>query len=249
MKRSSGSSLTHKSMMVSKFIEFAHRLGSGVRGQFNRWPVINQWWQHESNTPELPHRENRLNIPVLGRIKVSNFLSMLFTASAALLNGIHHWWERTKEEERTEKEDSNRRKDCTTQMIKDWVGMADSRKAVRRLQDGVLVIEGQSCDAWWKIFFPAPESGTTTANVSTADQTEQATESVAVLIDFLLLWKHHHNEGDVNSDRLKEHLGLEFSYFHKILTKIHRDEGLMGQDEVDRNNLNEVVAFLDELSK
>ena len=227
--------------MVSKFREFAHRLGSGVRGQFNRWPVINQWWQHESNTPELPHRENRLNIPVLGRIKVSNFLSMLFTASAVLVSGIGIWWERTREA-------SNRRKDRTTQMIEDWVGMADSRKAVRRLQDGVLVTEDQSRRTWWGPASRAVWGGTTTANVSTTDQTKQATESVEVLINFFLMWKHHHNEGDVNSDRLKKRLGLEFSHFHKILTKI-RDEGLVGQDDVGQHNLNEVIAFLDELPK
>ena len=86
------------------------------------------------------------------------------------------------------------------------------------------------------------------ANNSKADQTTPVPKSVDDVIQFFIRWKNHHDNKTINSVDLRKYLGSRFRTFHDILTKIHDDEA-REWDEADLNNLNEVVDFLDEISK
>ena len=86
------------------------------------------------------------------------------------------------------------------------------------------------------------------ANNWKVDQTTPAPKSVDDVIQFFLWWKFYHDNKTINSDDLKERLGSEFDTFHDILKDISDDEARDWCD-ADSDNLNEVVDFLDGLSK
>ena len=86
------------------------------------------------------------------------------------------------------------------------------------------------------------------ANKSKAGQTTPVPKSVANVIHFFLLRKFHRDDDTIDLADLKKYLGSEFGILHRILTEI-RDEEAKSWDEADSDNPNEVVNFLDEISK
>ena len=85
-------------------------------------------------------------------------------------------------------------------------------------------------------------------NKSNIDQIKGAPVSVAAVIRFFLWWKIYDDDKDINSAHLKEQLGSQFATFHSILTEI-RDEEAKSWHQADSDNLNEVIGFLDKMSK
>ena len=86
------------------------------------------------------------------------------------------------------------------------------------------------------------------ANNSKPDKATRAPQSVANIMHFFLRWKNRHDDDTINSVGLKEYLGSEFGAFRDILIKI-RDHEARDWDEADSDILNEVIDFLDEVSK
>ena len=83
---------------------------------------------------------------------------------------------------------------------------------------------------------------------SKVDQITPATESLLEIINFFLLWKYDDDDKDIDSARLKKLLGSQCITLHTILTEI-RDEEAKSWHQIESDNLNEVVDFLDKLYK
>ena len=86
------------------------------------------------------------------------------------------------------------------------------------------------------------------ANKSNIDQITPAPKSVADVIQFFLWWKFYDDDKIIDSACLKERLGPRFFLFHEILNEI-RDEEAKSWHQADSDNLNEVIGFLDKMSK
>ena len=139
------------------------------------------------------------------------------------------------EQEKMEKESTKARKDNAHQMFVEWSAIDRSREAVLN-----------KCNKSNWYFSPHKLLGM--ANKSKADQTTPAPKSVDDVIQFFLRWKFHHDNKTIDSVDLKKYLGSEFDTIHDILTEI-RDEEAQGWHQADFDNMNEVVDFLDEISK
>ena len=83
---------------------------------------------------------------------------------------------------------------------------------------------------------------------SEADETTRAPKCVDDVIHFFLRWKNRHDDDTIDSARLKKYIKSEFRAFRDTLKEI-RDEEASDWDEDDSNILNEVIDFLDEISK
>ena len=83
---------------------------------------------------------------------------------------------------------------------------------------------------------------------SEADKATRAPTSVDDVIHFFLLWKNHCDDDTIDSARLKEYIGSRFDTFRDTLKEIRDDEASDWHD-ADSDILNEVIDFLDEISK
>ena len=197
--------------------------------------------QQAGGNPHTPHGGKARGLPVYTRLTKSDTSHNFFMAGTFLLCWISIWRKLRldkrieMEQKRTERESTKARKKNNDQMSDEWSAIAPSRMAVlnktykSNLFSDLLELLGM-------------------ANKSKADQTTPAPESVDDVIQFFLWWKFYHDNKTINSDDLKERLGSEFDTFHDILKDISDDEARDWCD-ADSDNLNEVVDFLDGLSK
>ena len=138
-------------------------------------------------------------------------------------------------QQKIERQITKAREDNARQMFDEWSSIAPSRKAVlnKRYNNNQYLYLHKLLGM---------------ANKSEADKATPAPKSVANVIRFFLRWKFHHDNKTIDSVDLKKYLGSQFDTFRDILTEIRGDE-TRDWDEADLDNLNEVVDFLDKLSK
>ena len=144
-------------------------------------------------------------------------------------------YEMKQAEQRLAKAVAKHRFDNTTRMFDEWFDMASSREAVlhkRYNSDGYFNLH--------KLI--------AIGNQSKVDQITPAPESVADVIRFFLLWKSLEKRSTIDSADLKKQLGSQFATFHEILNEI-RDDEAKGWHQIESDNLNEVIDFLDKISK
>ena len=124
----------------------------------------------------------------------------------------------------------------TKRMLNEWFDMSSSRRAVlhkRYNRDG---------------YFNLHKLVATTTNKSTIVNTKPAPKNFLKVIRFFMQWEYYDNNKTIDSARLKKYLGSEFDTFRDILAEI-RDEEATSWHKADKDNLNKVVDFLDEVSK
>ena len=136
---------------------------------------------------------------------------------------------------RIERESTTVRAENTHQMFDKWSSIAPSREAVLKKRNKSNRFSILRKLLRW-------------VNKWKADQTTPAPKSLAVVIEFFLWWKNHHDNKTIDSVDLNECLGAEFFDVRDTLKEIRAGEA-KDWDGGDLNNLNEVVNFLDERSK
>ena len=206
-------------------------------------PMLKDYLEQQAGgNAHTPHGGNARDLRVLTRLTTSDTFQNFFMAAPILLSCITLWRElrsdderKETEQERRERESTKARKDNTNQMFDKWSSIAPSREAVLN-----KTYKGNWFSKLRKLLGMADKSK--------ADETTPAPDSVDDVIQFFIRWKNHHDNKTINSVDLRKYLGSRFRTFHDILTKIHDDEA-REWDEADLNNLNEVVDFLDEISK
>ena len=214
------------------------------------------------NPPPL-HGEKRLLLPVFGAVTMTNAYQSALATGTILLTCYGIWGvpgsgnqglefakmmsereqkmsklEQLKiemEQEQREKESTKARQDNTDQMSVEWSSMYPSREAVlnKKYKSNLFFILRKLL-RWVK--------------KSEADETTRAPKCVDDVIHFFLRWKNRHDDDTIDSARLKKYIKSEFRAFRDTLKEI-RDEEASDWDEDDSNILNEVIDFLDEISK
>ena len=139
------------------------------------------------------------------------------------------------EQEQREIESEKARQDNARQMSVEWSSMHPSRKAVLNKRNK-------------NNLFSTLRKLLGMANNSKADETTPVPDDVADVINFFLLWKNHRDDDTIDSTRLKKYIKSEFRAFRDTLKDI-RDDEARDWDEADSDILNEVVDFLDDISK
>ena len=212
--------------------------------------------QQMSGNAHTPHGGNARDLLAYTRPTESDTYKNFFMAAPLLLGGISLWRELRSDNERKETEQERMesekkkieikqeqreiesekaRQDNARQMSVEWSSMHPSRKAVLNKRNR-------------NNLFSTLRKLLGMANNSKADETTPVPDDVADVINFFLLWKNHRDDDTIDSTRLKKYIKSEFRAFRDTLKDI-RDDEARDWDEADSDILNEVVDFLDDISK
>ena len=145
-------------------------------------------------------------------------------------------YETKQSKQRQAEAEAKHRFNNTKRMLNEWFDMSSSLKAVlheRYNSDGHLNLHKRVAKA---------------TNKSTIVNTKPAPKNFLKVIRFFMQWEYYDNNKTIDSARLKKYLGSEFDTFRDILAEI-RDEEATSWHKADKDNLNKVVDFLDEVSK
>ena len=218
-------------------------------------PVGARRQSSESGNPREPNGENTWDVPVFGKMKVSDVFKNAGLAVSLFLGGMNTgtniWMIRRQsasEGKKSEKEDMERREENTTLLSKDWREIADFREAVLHRHDGVLNAVFPFLHTWIVTNVQSRHGSATTTNKPTVVNTKPAPKSFVEVIRFFGQWEYFHKHKTIDSARLKDSLGSEPDKFRDILTEI-RDEEAKGWHKADSDNLKAVIDFLDKISK
>ena len=144
--------------------------------------------------------------------------------------------QKTKQSKQRQAEaEARHRFDNTVRMIDEWSDLSSSREAVLHKR--------HNSDSYFNLHKLIAKG-----NRSKVDQSTPVPDSVADVMRFFLLWEYLEKRGTINSADLKEYLEPEFDTVCDILTEI-RDEEAEGWHQIDSDRLNDVLRFLDEVSK
>ena len=144
-------------------------------------------------------------------------------------------YETKQSEQRQAEAEARHRFDNTVRMIDEWSDLSSSREAVLHKR--------HNSDSYFNLHKLIAKG-----NRSKVDQSTPVPDSVADVMRFFLLWEYLEKRGTINSADLKEYLEPEFDTVCDILTEI-RDEEAEGWHQIDSDRLNDVLRFLDEVSK
>ena len=197
--------------------------------------------QQAGGNPHTPHGGKARGLPVYTRLTKSDTSHNFFMAGTFLLCWISIW-RKLRLDKRIEMEQKRTERESTKDRAKNTDQMSDKWSAIDRSREAVL----NKCNKSNWYFSPHKLLGM--ANKSKANKATRAPKSVVEVIQFFLRWKFHHDNKTIDSVDLKKYLGSEFDTIHDILTEI-RDEEAQGWHQADFDNMNEVVDFLDEISK
>ena len=145
-------------------------------------------------------------------------------------------YETKQSKQRQAEAEAKHRFNNTKRMLNEWFDMSSSLKAVlheRYNSDGHLNLHKRVAKA---------------TNKSTIVNTKPAPKNFLKVIRFFMQWEYYDNNKTIDSAYLRDYLGSEFDTFRDILAEI-RDEEATSWHKADKDNLNKVVDFLDEVSK
>ena len=203
----------------------------------------------ESGDPRSPNVENTWDVPVFGKMKVSDVFKNGGLAVSLLLGVINTWTirqQQVSEGERSEKEDIDRLERIYEKLRNNWREIAHSRNAVLDRHDGVLNAVFRFLDTWNDTNVQSWHGGAPETKKSTVVNTKPAPESFREVIRFFIDWGYHHNNKTIDSARLKEYVGPDCEKLRGILTEVRGDEA-KSWDKADKDNLEKVVNILDKL--
>ena len=203
----------------------------------------------ESGNPRSPNGENTWDVPVFGKITLSNAFQNVGVAGTLIGVGITIWTERQKqvsEGKKSEGKDAMRNLQ-NLHLVKMWLDLADSREAILHRHDDVPNGVFPFLYTWIVTNIQSRHGGAKATNKSTVVNTKPAPKSVADVMFFFLVWQSSEESGTINSAVLKQQLGSQINTFQKALTEI-REKEAEGWHKTDKDNLNTVLHFLDEIS-
>ena len=235
--------------IVKKYLSQSKRYITTRHSNRSRQKVVGTRRQSsESGNPRSPNGENTLDVPVFGKMKVSDVFQNVAVAGTLIGVGITIWTERQLQVSESERKRSEQCNDNLAELLGFWDEIAASREAVLHRHDDVpnavfgFLYTSNVTDV------QSRHGGAMATKKSTIANTKPAPKNFLKVIRFFMQWEYYDNNKTIDSADLKQQLGSEFDTFRDILAEI-RDEEATSWHETDSNNLNKVVDFLNDISK